>query len=166
MKVAPHAQDGLGVTNTPQSARRQLSCACWAFWKPKKLLEGHTKPVLGPSKGSHLNTAGGLAKTAWLSREVVGERKAKFVTGQYMPDLANCRTEVFCVLATLSICDNIADINRLRHYGLMRNVLFVCSQNRLRSPTAQQVFASHPAINVASAGTNNDAEYSSRCLCL
>jgi predicted protein tyrosine phosphatase len=28
----------------------------------------------------------------------------------------------------------------------------------LRSPTAEQVFASHPALNVASAGTNNDAE--------
>jgi predicted protein tyrosine phosphatase len=41
----------------------------------------------------------------------------------------------------------------------MKNVLFVCSQNRLRSPTAEQVFASHPAINVASAGTNNDAEH-------
>ena len=40
----------------------------------------------------------------------------------------------------------------------MRNVLFVCSQNRLRSPTAEQVFASHPAIEVASAGTNADAE--------
>ena len=38
-------------------------------------------------------------------------------------------------------------------------MLFVCSQNRLRSPTAEQVFASHPAINVASAGTNNDAEH-------
>lgn len=40
----------------------------------------------------------------------------------------------------------------------MKNVLFICSQNRLRSPTAEQVFANHPAINVASAGTNNDAE--------
>jgi len=40
----------------------------------------------------------------------------------------------------------------------MKNVLFLCSQNRLRSPTAEQVFASHPAINVASAGTNHDAE--------
>jgi predicted protein tyrosine phosphatase len=40
----------------------------------------------------------------------------------------------------------------------MKNVLFVCSQNRLRSPTAEQVFASNPGINVASAGTNNDAE--------
>jgi len=40
----------------------------------------------------------------------------------------------------------------------LRNVLFVCSQNRLRSPTAEQVFASHPDLEVASAGTNHDAE--------
>ena len=38
------------------------------------------------------------------------------------------------------------------------NVLFVCSQNRLRSPTAEQTFASHPGINVASAGTNANAD--------
>jgi predicted protein tyrosine phosphatase len=40
----------------------------------------------------------------------------------------------------------------------MKNVLFVCSRNKLRSPTAEQVFASYPKIEVASAGTNNDAE--------
>jgi predicted protein tyrosine phosphatase len=40
----------------------------------------------------------------------------------------------------------------------MKNVLFICSQNRLRSPTAEQIFASHPEIRVDSAGTNNDAE--------
>ena len=40
----------------------------------------------------------------------------------------------------------------------MKNVLFVCSQNRLRSPTAEQVFASHPGMECSSAGTNNDAE--------
>lgn len=40
----------------------------------------------------------------------------------------------------------------------MRNYLFVCSQNRLRSPTAEQIYAGHPGIEVASAGTNNDAE--------
>ena len=40
----------------------------------------------------------------------------------------------------------------------MKNVLFVCSQNRLRSPTAEQMFASYPGIHVASAGTNNGAE--------
>lgn len=40
----------------------------------------------------------------------------------------------------------------------MKNVLFVCSQNRIRSTTAEQMFAAHPAINVSSAGTNRDAE--------
>lgn len=40
----------------------------------------------------------------------------------------------------------------------MKNILFVCSQNRLRSPTAEQLFADHPAIEVASAGTNSDAD--------
>lgn len=40
----------------------------------------------------------------------------------------------------------------------MRNVLFVCSMNRLRSPTAEQVFAGYPGIEVSSAGTNSDAD--------
>ena len=40
----------------------------------------------------------------------------------------------------------------------MKRVLFICSQNRLRSPTAEQVFASWPGIEVASAGLNHDAE--------
>ena len=40
----------------------------------------------------------------------------------------------------------------------MKNILFVCSQNRLRSPTAEQVFSRRPDLEVASAGTNNDAE--------
>ncbi|QXT35035.1 low molecular weight protein tyrosine phosphatase family protein [Sphingomonas sanguinis] len=38
------------------------------------------------------------------------------------------------------------------------NVLFICSQNRLRSPTAEQLFASRRDLEVSSAGTNNDAE--------
>lgn len=37
-------------------------------------------------------------------------------------------------------------------------VLFVCSQNRLRSPTAEQVFADHAGIETASAGTNRGAD--------
>ncbi|HEY0661615.1 MAG TPA: low molecular weight protein tyrosine phosphatase family protein [Lysobacter sp.] len=40
----------------------------------------------------------------------------------------------------------------------MKRVLFVCSQNRLRSPTAEQVFAARDDIEVASAGLNHDAE--------
>lgn len=37
-------------------------------------------------------------------------------------------------------------------------VLFICSQNRLRSPTAEQVFAHWPGIETCSAGLNHDAE--------
>ena len=40
----------------------------------------------------------------------------------------------------------------------MKRVLFICSQNRLRSPTAEQVFSSHPGLEVSSAGLNHDAE--------
>jgi predicted protein tyrosine phosphatase len=40
----------------------------------------------------------------------------------------------------------------------MKKVLFVCSQNRLRSPTAEQVFSRRRDIEVASAGTNHDAD--------
>lgn len=40
----------------------------------------------------------------------------------------------------------------------MRRVLFICSQNRLRSPTAEHVFADWPGIETASAGLNHDAE--------
>lgn len=36
------------------------------------------------------------------------------------------------------------------------NVLFVCSQNKLRSPTAEQVFANWPGIEVNSAGLDDD----------
>lgn len=39
-----------------------------------------------------------------------------------------------------------------------RHVLFLCSQNRLRSPTAEQVFADWPGIEVASAGLLADAD--------
>ena len=37
-------------------------------------------------------------------------------------------------------------------------VLFVCGKNRLRSPTAEQVFARRPGIEVASAGIDADAD--------
>lgn len=40
----------------------------------------------------------------------------------------------------------------------MKTILFICSQNRLRSPTAEQVFADYPSLEVFSAGTNHDAE--------
>lgn len=40
----------------------------------------------------------------------------------------------------------------------MKHVLFVCSRNRLRSPSAEQVFAGFPGIETASAGTDHDAD--------
>jgi predicted protein tyrosine phosphatase len=40
----------------------------------------------------------------------------------------------------------------------IQTVLFVCSQNRLRSPTAEQVFSCHKDLEVDPAGTNHDAE--------
>ena len=38
------------------------------------------------------------------------------------------------------------------------HVLFICGQNKLRSPTAEHVFADWPGIETSSAGLNNDAE--------
>ena len=40
----------------------------------------------------------------------------------------------------------------------MIRALFICSQNRLRSPTAEQVFASWPGVETDSAGLGNDAD--------
>lgn len=40
----------------------------------------------------------------------------------------------------------------------MLKLLFLCARNRLRSPTAEQVFASWPGVETASAGVNRDAD--------
>ena len=40
----------------------------------------------------------------------------------------------------------------------MRNLLFICSENRLRSPTAEAVFTEYEGIQAIGAGTNNDAD--------
>src|SRR5688572_16231923 len=44
-----------------------------------------------------------------------------------------------------------------RKTAVSRNVLFICTQNRLRSPTAEQVFADWPGIETLSAGLGNEA---------
>lgn len=41
---------------------------------------------------------------------------------------------------------------------MAHKVLFICSRNRLRSPTAEQIFADRPGIETASAGLNRDAD--------
>ena len=40
----------------------------------------------------------------------------------------------------------------------MRKLLFVCSENRLRSPTAETVFSEYDGTEAIGAGTNSDAE--------
>ena len=39
----------------------------------------------------------------------------------------------------------------------MRNLLFVCSENKLRSPTAEAVFSRYEGVEAIGAGTNHDA---------
>ncbi len=38
-----------------------------------------------------------------------------------------------------------------------RNILFICSRNQWRSPTAEQMWRSHPLLSVRSAGTSPNA---------
>ena len=40
----------------------------------------------------------------------------------------------------------------------MRRLLFICSRNRLRSPTAERVFADWPGVETDSAGLASDAD--------
>jgi len=40
----------------------------------------------------------------------------------------------------------------------MKKLLFVCSQNRLRSPTAETVFSEYDGLEVRSAGVDRQAE--------
>lgn len=42
-------------------------------------------------------------------------------------------------------------------FGQKYNVLFVCSRNQWRSPTAEVLWRKHPAFNVRSAGTSAKA---------
>jgi len=39
----------------------------------------------------------------------------------------------------------------------MKKLLFVCSENRLRSPTAEEVFSRYDGVEAIGCGTNNDA---------
>ena len=41
----------------------------------------------------------------------------------------------------------------------MANVLFVCSKNRWRSPTAEHIFADYPGVLCLSAGVSVDADH-------
>lgn len=39
-----------------------------------------------------------------------------------------------------------------------QNILFICSRNQWRSPTAESIFRKHPALQVRSAGTSDKAK--------
>lgn len=39
------------------------------------------------------------------------------------------------------------------------NILFVCSRNQWRSPTAEQIWRKHPGLSVRSGGTSAGARY-------
>ena len=39
------------------------------------------------------------------------------------------------------------------------NILFICSKNQWRSPTAEQVWRRHPGLSVRSAGTSPNARH-------
>jgi len=39
----------------------------------------------------------------------------------------------------------------------VRRIVFVCSANRLRSPTAEKIFSSHPGVDARSAGVGKEA---------
>ena len=45
-----------------------------------------------------------------------------------------------------------------RRKALAHKILFVCGKNRLRSPTAEHVFADWPGIETASAGVSADSD--------
>ncbi len=40
----------------------------------------------------------------------------------------------------------------------MKKLLFICSQNKLRSPTAEAIFSEYTGLEAESAGLNHDAE--------
>ena len=54
--------------------------------------------------------------------------------------------------------DRVAQASRQQRAKAMTHVLFVCSKNQLRSPTAEQLFSCWPGIEVASAGTDPKAD--------
>lgn len=46
-----------------------------------------------------------------------------------------------------------------RYANEKQNILFVCSRNQWRSPTAEQVWRKHPMLSVRSGGTSPNARH-------
>jgi predicted protein tyrosine phosphatase len=64
-----------------------------------------------------------------------------------------CTAHQFQFILTASARDRHRDARGCR----VKHVLFICSQNRLRSPTAEQVFSTFPGLVCKSCGLNADA---------
>jgi predicted protein tyrosine phosphatase len=44
------------------------------------------------------------------------------------------------------------------YYFVVKKILFICSKNRLRSPTAEAIFSEYEGLEVESAGIDREAE--------
>jgi predicted protein tyrosine phosphatase len=53
---------------------------------------------------------------------------------------------------------NTSAVHYFCAFILMKKLLFICSRNRLRSPTAEAVFTAYEGLEVESAGLAPDAE--------
>ena len=93
-----------------------------------------------------MRSAGGVDRGA-LSPAAAARRRP--LPAQWPPGIAapNCRRSPLPWATTL-----------LPAAVPVRHVLFLCARNRLRSPTAEQLFADWPGIETASAGVNADAD--------
>lgn len=58
----------------------------------------------------------------------------------------------------LIVYNNYCDLALQKERYKLKKILFVCSQNKLRSPTAEVVFSEYDTLEVRSAGLNNNAE--------
>jgi predicted protein tyrosine phosphatase len=68
--------------------------------------------------------------------------------------------EAEALAASLRERDPIAGMSPVARAAPERlNVLFVCSRNRWRSPTAEQVWRRHPRVSARSAGTSTGARH-------
>lgn len=69
-------------------------------------------------------------------------RRAKQLGNGYLPETIRRKFDVEMPLKEIEL----------------KNILFICSRNQWRSPTAEQVWKKHPELNVKSAGTSPRAK--------
>ena len=76
--------------------------------------------------------------------------------------LQRCRAALARSIDRGSQCRQASPANHFKRFtdgdALTHNVLFVCGKNRMRSPTAEHVFADWPGVETASAGIGRDAD--------